>query len=60
MSNRLGEETIVITSGGTSTGTSRSSSANGQDSHGYSTNKSDNWQQHGRKLLKPEEVMMLH
>jgi len=59
VSNRLGEETIEITSGGTSTGTSWSSSANGQDSHGYSTNRSENWQQHGRKLLKPEEVMML-
>jgi type IV secretion system protein VirD4 len=59
VSNRLGEATITITSGGTSTGTSRSSSANGQESHGYSTNHSENWQQHGRKLLKPEEVMML-
>ena len=59
VSNRLGEATIAITSGGTSTGTSRSSSANGQNSHGYSTNHSENWQQHGRKLLKPEEVMML-
>jgi type IV secretion system protein VirD4 len=59
VSNRLGEATIAITSGGTSTGTSWSSSANGQNSHGYSTNSSENWQQHGRKLLKPEEVMML-
>jgi type IV secretion system protein VirD4 len=59
VSNRLGEATIAITSGGTSTGTSRSSSANGQESHSYSTNHSENWQQHGRKLLKPEEVMML-
>lgn len=59
VSNRLGEETIAITSGGTSTGTSWSSGSNGQNSHGGSTNKSDNWQQHGRKLLKPEEVMML-
>jgi|SRR5665213_230324 len=60
VSNRLGEATIAITSGGTSVGTSWSSGSNGQDSHGGSTNKSDNWQQHGRKLLKPEEVMMLH
>jgi len=59
VSNRLGEATIEITSGGTSTGTSWSSSANGQNSHGYSTNRNENWQQHGRKLLKPEEVMML-
>jgi type IV secretion system protein VirD4 len=60
VSNRLGEATIAITSGGTSTGTSRSSSANGQNSNSYSTNHNENWQQHGRKLLKPEEVMMLH
>jgi type IV secretion system protein VirD4 len=60
VSNRLGEETIVITSGGTSTGTSSQSSNNNQSSHSYSSNRNDNWQQHGRKLLKPEEVMALH
>jgi len=59
VSNRLGEETITIASGGTSYGRSQSSSANGQGSSGSSTNQSDNWQQHGRKLLKPEEVMAL-
>jgi type IV secretion system protein VirD4 len=60
VSNRLGEETIVITSGGTSTGTSSQSSNNNQTSHTYSRNQNNNWQQHGRKLLKPEEVMSLH
>jgi type IV secretion system protein VirD4 len=59
VSNRLGEETIVVTSGGTSTGTSSQSSNNNQSSHSYSSNRSENWQQHGRKLLKPEEVMAL-
>lgn len=59
VSNRLGEETITIASGGTSYGRSQSSSTNGQGSSGSSTNQSDNWQQHGRKLLKPEEVMAL-
>lgn len=59
VSNRHCEATTVITSGGSGTGTSRSSSANGQDSTGSSTNHNDNWQQHGRKLLKPEEVMAL-
>jgi len=59
VSNRLGEETIVVTSGGTSTGRSSQSSNNNQSSHSYSSNRSDNWQQHGRKLLKPEEVMAL-
>jgi type IV secretion system protein VirD4 len=59
VSNRLGEKTIVVTSGGTSTGTSSQSSNNNQTSHSYSSNRSDNWQQHARKLLKPEEVMAL-
>ena len=59
VSNRLGEETIVITSGGTSTGTSRQRSSRDEGSFSTSTNQSDNWAQHGRKLLKPEEVMAL-
>ena len=59
VSARLGEETIVIKSGGTSGGTSRQSGQNGQNSSSYSDNWSDNWAQHGRKLLKPEEVMAL-
>ena len=57
VSNRLGEETIVFASGGTSTGTSRRSSANGQGSFSTSSNQNDNWSQHARKLLKPEEVL---
>lgn len=59
VSARLGEETIIVTSGGTSSGTSRQSShQQGGGSHSYSTstNTNDNWQQLGRKLLKPEEV----
>jgi type IV secretory pathway TraG/TraD family ATPase VirD4 len=31
----------------------------GDSSSSTSTNKSDNWGQHGRKLLKPEEVLAL-
>lgn len=58
VSNRLGEETIVVTSGGTSSGMSRQSSQQGS-SYSHSTNTNDNWQQHGRKLLKPEEVTAL-
>jgi type IV secretion system protein VirD4 len=57
VSNRLGEETIIVSSGGTGTSVSRSTSqqgSNGSASHSESTN--DNWQQVGRKLLKPEEV----
>ena len=59
VSNRLGEETIVVRSGGTSTGTSRQSSNKGDGSYSCSSNVSDNWAQHGRKLLKPEEILAL-
>ena len=53
VSNRLGEETIIVASGGTSSGTTRSAKEGG---YSYSTNANSNWQQLGRKLLKPEEV----
>jgi type IV secretion system protein VirD4 len=58
VSNRLGEETIVVRSGGTSTGRSRQSSSQGS-SYSSSSNENDNWAQHGRKLLKPEEILAL-
>lgn len=59
VSQRLGEETIIVTSGGTSTGTSHQGGDQGQRSTSYSTNGSDNWAQQGRRLLRPEEVMGL-
>jgi type IV secretion system protein VirD4 len=59
VSNRLGEGTIVLRSGGTGTGTSHQSSMKGDSSSSYSSNENDNWAQHGRKLLKPEEVLAL-
>ena len=59
VSNRLGEKTIVIRSGGTGTGTSHQNSVRGDSSKSFSSNENDNWAQHGRKLLKPEEVMTL-
>jgi type IV secretion system protein VirD4 len=60
VSNRLGEATIIVKSGGVSRGKSQQYS--NRDSGGsYSTswNGNDNWQQQGRKLLRPEEVMAL-
>jgi|SRR5579871_1785584 len=57
VSNRLGEYTQVVASGGTSYGESRSSGQQG--GYSYSKNTSSNWQQAGRKLLKPEEVTAL-
>ena len=59
VSNRLGEQTIVVASGGTSTGDSYQSSPQGQGSSSHSTNTSQNWSQIARKLLKPEEVTAL-
>jgi type IV secretion system protein VirD4 len=56
VSSRLGDGTLIISSGGTSKGTSHSSSGHGEGSYSYSTNTSDNWAQHGRKLLQPSEV----
>lgn len=59
VSERLGDETIVIASGGTSSGTSRQGGDSGQRSSSHSTNQNDNWSQQARRLLKPEEVMAL-
>lgn len=59
VSRRLGESTIIVESGGTSSGTSRQSSQQGGGNYSYSTNTNENWQQLGRKLLKPEEVTAL-
>jgi type IV secretion system protein VirD4 len=60
VSARLGEETIIVQSGGTSTGRSRQTADYGtQGSTSYSVNSNDNWAQHNRKLLKPEEVLAL-
>ncbi|MGO9597031.1 MAG: type IV secretory system conjugative DNA transfer family protein [Isosphaeraceae bacterium] len=60
VSNRLGEKTIVVSSGGTSKSTSRQYSSKGDSSStSYSTNESSNWSQLGRRLLKPDEVLAL-
>jgi type IV secretion system protein VirD4 len=60
VANRLGESTLLVESGGTSTGRSRQlPDYGGHASTSYSVNSSTNWQQHGRKLLKPEEVLAL-
>ncbi len=58
VSNRLGEYTQIVTSGGTSYGGSAQQSTGQGTSSSYSRswNANDNWQQAGRKLLKPEEV----
>ena len=61
VSNRLGEQTIIVDSGGSSSGSSWGSSS-GRDSStnsGRNTGGNRNWQQQARKLLKPEEVIAL-
>jgi type IV secretion system protein VirD4 len=60
VSNRLGEETIVVDSGGTSNGSSfQASNPDTGTSRTTSWNSNDNWSLLGRKLLKPEEVTAL-
>jgi type IV secretion system protein VirD4 len=60
VSARLGEETIIVESGGTSTGRSRQTSDHAsQGSSSYSYNANANWAQNARKLLKPEEITAL-
>jgi type IV secretion system protein VirD4 len=59
VSSRLGEKTIVVDSGGTSRGTSQQYSARDYGSYSTSSTTSHNWQQHGRKLAKPEEILAL-
>ncbi len=63
VSNRLGEQTIVVDSGGTSYGGSSQnsqSSGGGSSSNSSSWNTSSNWSQAARKLLRPEEVTALN
>lgn len=59
VSKQLGDSTIVITSGGTSDGTSDqfSTGESHSRSSGSSRNRNDNWQQHGRALMRTEEVL---
>lgn len=61
VSDRLGEATIIVDSGGSSSGTSYQSSKGSQPhtSDGSSHNSNRNWSQQTRRLLKPEEVMAL-
>ena len=60
VSNRLGESTIRVESGGTSTGRSRQlPDYGGHASTSYSVNSSSNWQQIGRRLLRPDELLVL-
>lgn len=57
VSTRLGEETVVVDNGGSSTGQSvQSPSGAGQGSSSYSVGQNSGWGQQVRRLLKPEEI----
>jgi type IV secretion system protein VirD4 len=63
ISERLGKSTIVTESGGTGTSCQTSSQqgqGGGSSSYSSGRSSSDNWQQSGRELLQPNEVMNLH
>ena len=61
VSNRLGDATVVVDSGGESRGSSQQHTQGGQanSSSGHSDTTNSNWQQQARRLLKPDEVLML-
>jgi type IV secretion system protein VirD4 len=59
VSDRLGDATIVVGSGGISRGTTRQRSPMGQTSVSESITRNDNWAPQARRLLKPEEVAAL-
>lgn len=60
VSANLGDETIIVNSGGTSRGTSRTYSyAQSQNSVSYSTNSNDNWSPTGRHLMQPAEILRM-
>ncbi|OWK42101.1 type IV secretory system conjugative DNA transfer family protein [Fimbriiglobus ruber] len=58
VSKRLGQETILVESGGSSSGRSTQHSQQGSN-FSYSSNTNYNWAQHGRSLLQPSEVIAL-
>jgi type IV secretion system protein VirD4 len=59
ISDRLGEETILVDDWGASESRSYQSSQNGQNNGSFSRSQSRNTKQVGRRLLKPEEVTAL-
>jgi type IV secretion system protein VirD4 len=59
VSARLGEETIIVKSGGTSRGGSYQTGQGGHSQSSTNYSENSNWQQQARKLLKPEEILVL-
>lgn len=60
VSNRLGDETILVRNWGSNSGSSHQASPQGgSGTTSYSTGLNESFQQHGRKLLQPSEVTAL-
>jgi len=57
ISERLGQSTIIVNSGGTSNGLTNNYGQ--QRSYSRSSSANQNWSQMARSLLKPEEVIAL-
>lgn len=60
ISSRLGDSTLIVESGGTGSGYStQMSGGRSPESTTTSSNSNRNWRPHGRRLLKPEEILAL-
>lgn len=59
ISKRIGDVTISVASRGGSTGYSRSSTSTGGPQGSYSSGSNVNYSDTGRRLFKPEELMLL-
>lgn len=59
VSKRIGEETVLVQSGGTGSGFSTPSGWGTPGNASDSRNSSSNWNQAARRLLKPEEILGL-
>lgn len=59
ISNRLGDQTIVVDSGGQNQGYSSQSGSHNQQNSSYSHSSNSNWSQMGRRLLKSDEVLAM-
>lgn len=60
VSNRLGEETMMVESGGWNRSYSSPSGLGAQGHPTESTSTSRNWSLMGRKLMKPEEILTMN
>jgi type IV secretion system protein VirD4 len=65
ISKSIGTGTIIVESGGSNSGWSRNRSSSSGQGHSessgssYSQGSNSNWQQQGRELLKPDEILAL-